>query len=91
MEEFVMHANLKRSSVASTAGGPLAPPPEAAVAPSEPIAPAPQPTAARPPGRGWAEDWSDPSKQPQMSAIWPLLWLTIPFVLLVLYGFFARD
>ncbi|MGB8223982.1 MAG: hypothetical protein WCF10_15445 [Polyangiales bacterium] len=86
-----MRTNLKSSSVANTADCPLAPTPEAAVAPSEPIAPAPQPTAAHPHGRAWAEDWSDPSKRPQMSAIWPLLWLTIPFVLLVLYGFFARD
>jgi len=91
MEEFVMHTNRKSSSVARTADVPLAPMPEAAVAPSEPIAPAPQLTAARPHGRAWPEDWSSPSKLPQMSAIWPLLWLTIPFVLLVLYGFFTRD
>ena len=44
-----------------------------------------------PHGRGWAEDWSDPSKLPQVSALWPLLWLTIPLVLLVLYGYFTRG
>ena len=86
-----MRTNLKSSSVASTVNVPLAPMPEAAVVPSEPIAPAPQPTAARPQGRGWAEDWSDPSKLPQVSALWPLLWLTIPLVLLVLYGYFSRG
>jgi hypothetical protein len=91
MEEFVMRTNLKSSSVARKAVVPLAPMPEAAVAPSEPIAPVPQPTAAHPHGRGWAEDWSDPSKLPQVSALWPLLWLTIPLVLLVLYGYFSRG
>ncbi|MGB5697973.1 MAG: hypothetical protein WBM46_20150 [Polyangiales bacterium] len=86
-----MRTNLKSSSVANTADRPLAPTPEAAVAPSEPVPAAPQPTAAHPHGRAWPEDWNSPSKQSQMSAIWPLLWLTIPFVLLVLYGFFTRD
>lgn len=83
-----MRTNLKSSSVASTAHVPLAPMPETASAPNERIAPAPQPT---PHGRGWAEDWSDPSKLPQVSALWPLLWLTIPLVLLVLYGYFTRG
>lgn len=37
----------------------------------------------------WSEDWSDPAQRPQMSPIWPLLWLSIPFALLVLYGYFS--
>jgi hypothetical protein len=38
---------------------------------------------------GWAEDWTDSSKQHQVSALWPLMWLTLPLVLLVLYGLFS--
>lgn len=33
----------------------------------------------------------DPSKQHQMSAIWPLLWLLIPLVSLILYGLLSRS
>jgi len=35
-----------------------------------------------------ADDWSDPSKMRQMSPLWPLLWLAIPFVLLVVHELF---
>jgi hypothetical protein len=38
---------------------------------------------------GWAEDWTDSKKQHQVSALWPLMWLTLPLVLLVLYGLFS--
>jgi hypothetical protein len=50
----------------------------------------PERLSARPPqAPPGADDWSDPSKLRQMSAIWPLLWLTVPLVLLVLYGLFT--
>ena len=81
-----MRTNTKTSSRSpgSTGHPPTLPLPEA---PSEVLAPSPEPRAeGRPAGGSWAEDWSDPSKQPQMSPIWPLLWLAIPFVLLVVYG-----
>jgi hypothetical protein len=44
---------------------------------------APEPPLA--PATG-TDDWSDPSKQRQMSAIWPLLWIVIPLGSLILYG-----
>ena len=37
------------------------------------------------------EDWTDPAKRHQMSAIWPLMWLAIPLVALVLYGLLTRH
>lgn len=43
------------------------------------------PTESRSVG-SWAEDWNDPSTHPRMSAIWPVLWIAVPLVLLVLYG-----
>jgi len=39
-------------------------------------------------GGDWAEDWKDPSKLRQMNPVWPLMWLTVPFVLAILYEFF---
>jgi hypothetical protein len=38
-----------------------------------------------------AEDWTDPAKRHQMSAIWPLMWLAVPLVGLVLYGLLTRH
>ena len=37
------------------------------------------------------EDWTDPAKQHQMSAIWPLMWLAVPLVALILYGLLTRQ
>jgi hypothetical protein len=37
----------------------------------------------------WAEDWSEPAKHPQMSAIWPILWLGIPLLAMVVYGYLS--
>ena len=36
----------------------------------------------------WAEDWSDPRKMRRMSATIPLLWMLIPFLACVLWGYF---
>lgn len=77
-----MRTNLRNRSGARPKPRPVAPLHEA-VAP-EPVEPA-EPAAPRPNAGGWPEDWSDPSKLPQMSAIWPLLWLTVPFVLAIVY------
>ncbi|HSN82814.1 MAG TPA: hypothetical protein VLS88_09575 [Polyangiales bacterium] len=84
-----MRTNVKRSADAGTIGHLPASPPE--VSPSELVATETAPSLERPRAGAWAEDWSTPDKQPQMSAIWPLLWLTIPLVLLVLYGLFGGN
>lgn len=82
-----MRMNARRSAGAGTTGHP-ATTPEAS--PSELGAPEGAPNL-EPRGGSWEEDWSTPAKQRQMSAIWPLLWLTIPLVLLILYGLFGGD
>jgi len=84
-----MRTNMRRSSGAGTTGQPPASTPEAS--PSGLVAPETAPRLEKPRVGSWTEDWSAPAKQPQMSAIWPLLWLTIPLVLLVLYGLFGGD
>lgn len=33
------------------------------------------------------DDWSDPSKKPQMNPLKPILWMTLPFVVIVLWGY----
>lgn len=78
MEESMTRTNASNrpSARAASATGSEADPTEQALSPIPP----------RPEARPDADDWSDPSKLRQMSAIWPLLWLTIPLVLLVLYG-----
>jgi|GEM_PF-3316833 len=80
-----MRTNLRNRPGARIPAPPVVPSPE--VDPVEPIAPE---TARRrsPRGGAWAEDWSDPSKMRQMSPIWPLLWLTVPFVLAIVYELF---
>ncbi len=63
--------------------------PSTASLPKSPTELAPPSSPAEPERRrtaSWAEDWSDPSRQPKMDAIWPLLWLAVPLVSLVLYG-----
>jgi hypothetical protein len=49
---------------------------------------APEPPAE--PATG-VDDQSDPSKQHQMNAIWPLLWLLVPLASLILYGLFSGQ
>ena len=84
-----MGTNVRRSSGAGTTG--LAPLSRSEAKLSEPPAPEAAPNEAKPRAESSPEDWSTPAMQHQMSAIWPLLWLTIPFVLLVLYGLFSGD
>jgi hypothetical protein len=43
------------------------------------------PRAAAP----WTKDWSEPTEHPQMSAIWPILWLGIPLLAMVVYGYLS--
>lgn len=82
-----MRSNPKSKSSSGTRPGPN--PAATAMAPDEPVDPEPHAQAAPPKSSSSQEDWSDPAKQHQMSAIWPLLWLAIPFVALVLYGLFT--
>lgn len=56
---------------------------------SELVQPSPPPEGQHRPAGSWAEDWSDSPTRREMSAMWPLLWLTVPLVLLVLYGLLA--
>jgi len=76
MEMSTMRSNVKSKS---RAGADL--PRSAETISSQPVAPEPPSAAA-----AATDDWSDPSKQRQMSAIWPLLWLVIPLGSLILYG-----
>lgn len=82
-----MRTNTRRSAGAGTTGHPASIP---EASPSELVAPEGTPDL-EPRAGSWAEDWSTPAKQRQMSAAWPLLWLTIPLVLLILYGLFGGD
>jgi len=83
-----MRANVKRSSGAGRAGHPPvstipSEPTEFRAAMEEKAEPAPRAPAP------WAEDWSEPAKHPQMSAIWPILWLGIPLLAMVVYGYLS--
>lgn len=80
-----MPTNLKSRSGARVSGSPVVP--ETEMDPSEVVVPDPVPPPRRK-GGDWAEDWNDPSKLRQMSPIWPLLWLTVPFVLVIVYELF---
>ncbi len=83
-----MRTNVKRSSGARRSGHPSG---RALEATDDAHASKPQtePPGSRP--RNWAEDRSDPSKQRQMSAVWPLLWLALPLFLLVVYGLLSSG
>ena len=83
-----MRANVKRSSGARRAGHPPvstipSAPTEAQAATQEKAEPAPRAAAPS------AEDWSEPTKHPQMSAIWPILWLGLPLLAMVVYGYLS--
>jgi hypothetical protein len=87
-----MPTNVRRSSGAGTAG--LAPLTTPQVKPSESLVTKAAPNEVKPvaePSQYTPDDWSKPETHHQMSAIWPLLWLAIPFVLLVLYGVLGGD
>jgi hypothetical protein len=81
MEVRAMRANV-RSSV-PTKDQSLVPPPDVVSQDIEETKPVERRTG------GWAEDWTEPSKHHQVSALWPLMWLTLPLALLVLYGLFS--
>jgi hypothetical protein len=80
-----MRANVRSSVPAKDQS--LVPPPDVDSADIDETEPKTKPVERR--TGGWAEDWSDPKRQHQVSALWPLMWLTLPLVLLVLYGLFA--
>ena len=78
-----------RTNVKNGAGVGVTGRPSTASVPKTPTELAPPSPPTEPDRRragSWAEDWSDSSSQPKMNAIWPLLWLAIPLVSLVLYG-----
>jgi len=83
-----MRTNGKRSSGAGRAGHP-----PVSTIPSEPTEPraalAGETESAPRPAAPWTEDWSEPTKHPEMSAIWPILWLGIPLIGIVVYGFLS--
>ena len=83
-----MRTNVKRSSGAGQAGHP-----PVSTIPSEPTelqGAIEDETESTPrPAGSWAEDWSEPASHPQMSAIWPILWLGIPLIAMVVYGFLS--
>ena len=45
--------------------------------------------ASTPGDRQWAEDWSNPEHHPRMSPALPLIWMLIPLLGCVLYGWLS--
>lgn len=80
-----MRKNLRSRSDARVPGSFVIP--EVEVDSAETVSPGSVPPPRRS-GNARADDWSDPSKMRQMSPLWPLLWLAIPFVLLIVYELF---
>jgi hypothetical protein len=80
-----MRANVKSS--VPTKDSSLVPPPDLDPQDFEETEPTTKPGERR--TGDWAEDWTDSSQHRQVSALWPLMWLTLPLVLLVLYGLFS--
>jgi hypothetical protein len=83
-----MPANVRRSSGAGRAGHP-----PVSTIPSERTEPREtmeeQAEAAPRAAAPWTKDWREPTEHPQMSAIWPILWLGIPLLAMVVYGYLS--
>ena len=83
-----MRRNVKRGSAPSPRKQQVIPTSSPEI-PIEPAGSSPRQDVEPRPAGSSAEDWDNPSTHPRMSAIWPVLWIGVPLLLLVLYGMFS--